>query len=401
MANYNVRAKPVKPRHDFPLFPHAAGYWAKKIRGKFHYFGKVSNDPRGEAALRLWLEQRDDLLAGRVPRVASDALTVASLCNHFLTAKARQQGAGEIRPKTFVEYHTTCKTVVAEFGNNRLIGDLRAEDFDTFRAKLAKRLGVHGLSREVQQVRTLFKYGSDAGLIDKPVLFGPTFKRPPKRIIRAHRQNSGPRFFEAFQVRSLLDLAEQPLRAMILLGINCGFGNRDCGTLPKRAVNLKKGWINFPRPKTAIERRCPLWTETIEALHEALEHRPNPKSEEHEQLVFVTKYGQPWAKDTPDSPVTKEFRKLLDAADAAAAAAYKAKAKPPQKIHRRGLGFYVLRHTFATVASESLDQVAVNHIMGHADDTMAGAYRERISDERLLDVVKVVRRWLFPPRRPK
>jgi integrase len=337
-----------------------------------------------------------------VPRIASDTLTVANLCNHFLTAKAHQRDASEIRPKTFVEYHSTCNTVVTEFGKNRPVDDLRVTDFEKLRATLAKRLGVHGLSREVQQVRSLFKYGVDAGLIEKVVLFGPTFKRPSKRHLRAHRQKSGPRMFEATQVRLLLDQAEQPLRAMILLGINCGFGNTDCGTLTTTALDLKKGWIDFPRPKTAIERRCPLWPETIAALREAREQRPHAKSGEHDDLVFITKYGQPWAKDTPDSPVTKEFRKLLDAVDATAArTAKKRRAQPPQKIHRKGMGFYALRHTFATIASGSLDQVAVDHIMGHSDNSMAERYRERIDDERLRKVANFVRRWLLPGKRPK
>jgi hypothetical protein len=88
--------KPTKPRPDFPLFPHARGYWAKKVRGKLIYFGKVADDPKGEAALNLWLDQKDALLAGRTPRDPSDGLTVRDVCNHFLTFKEEQRDCGEL-----------------------------------------------------------------------------------------------------------------------------------------------------------------------------------------------------------------------------------------------------------------------------------------------------------------
>jgi hypothetical protein len=65
--------KPSKPYDNFPLFAHAAGVWAKKIRGKMHYFGPWS-DPNG--ALKKYLAEKDSLEAGRNPRQNPDAHTV-------------------------------------------------------------------------------------------------------------------------------------------------------------------------------------------------------------------------------------------------------------------------------------------------------------------------------------
>ena len=93
----------------------------------------------------------------------------------------------------------------------------------------------------------------------------------------------------------------------------------------------------------------------------------------------------PWTRETSTNPVTKEFGKVLDTL----------------KLHRPGMGFYGLRHTFETIGGASTDQIAVNHIMGHTDNTMAGLYRERIENGRLEAVVNHVHSWLFAKSREK
>src|SRR5262245_39594512 len=96
-----ARVKPDKPYPDFPLYAHAAGYWAKKIRGRVHYFGPWS-DP--DAALAKYLEQKDALHSGRTPRDLQDALTVKDVANAYLNAKAALLDAGELSPRSWIDY---------------------------------------------------------------------------------------------------------------------------------------------------------------------------------------------------------------------------------------------------------------------------------------------------------
>jgi integrase len=369
--------KPGKPYPDFPLFPHDARVWAKKIRGKMYYFGPWS-DP--EAALNKYLEQKDALHAGRKPRPDAAALTLKELANAFLNHKKALRTAGELSPRTWDEYKEACDLLVLAFGKSRAVADLGPDDFAALRKKMAKRWGPTRLGNVIQRVRSVFKYAADNDLIDRTIRYGQGFQRPSAKVLRLHRAKQGPKLFTAEEVRRILDAADVQLKAMTLLGVNCGFGMADCGRLPVSALDLERGWIDFPRPKTGIPRRCPLWPETAAAIKEALACHPKPNGPESSGLVFLTAQGRSWHKEDASSPACFKVGKLL------------------RSLHvngRKGLGFYTFRHVFRTIADESKDQPAVDFLMGHARDDMASAYRERISDERLKAVTDHVHAWLY------
>lgn len=369
--------KPPKPYADFPLFAHDNGQWAKKIRGKLHYFG-VWSDP--QAAVDLYQEQREALQAGRKPSNRSDDLTVAHACNAFLLAKRSLLSSGELTQRSYDDYYKTCENILESFGRERTVVSLVASDFDSLRVSLSKRLGPVSLGNEVNRVRIVFRYAYEASLVEAPVRFGPHFRRPSAKALRIAKAMRGDKLFRADEIRALLEEANPWMKAMIYLGINAALGNSDISRLHQN--HIRGRWLDYPRPKTGIDRRAFLWTETLEALKNLPPRRP--RSDLFEGLVFVTHTGRPWGEGKPnDQPIALEFTKLLKATG----------------VRRSGLSFYALRHTFQTVAENSGDLPAVRYVMGHVppSNDMGSVYRHEISDDRLQKVSLHVRRWMKSP----
>lgn len=366
--------KPNKPYPEFPLFAHNNGQWAKKIRGRHRFFGTWDD---WKAASDRYERERDALYAGRDPRGAGDSLSVNDGVNTFLTAKLSLVQSGAIKQRSYDDYEHTCRDVIKAFGRTRSIASLVPSDFDDLRKTLAKRFGPVRLTSEVTRVRVLFKYLHDACYIEHPVRFGPHFKKPSAMQLRLARAESGNKLVSPYELQTLLANANNTLKAMIYLGINCGLGNADIGNLHYSHLDMRGGWLVFPRPKTGIQRKAKLWPETIKALI-AVPHR-TPVNPADKVCVFLTYFGRPWTSSSRDTPVAKEFCKLVKSC----------------KLERDGLSFYSLRHTFQTIAEEAKDHPAVRYVMGHVPSAsdMSSVYRQAMSDERLKAVADHVRKW--------
>jgi integrase len=401
------KAKPnhqaAKPYPDFPLCIRADGRLCKKIRQRIHYFGHISDWQR---ALKTYQDQCDDLYAGRVPRSKqTDEPTLKDLCNAFLTSKQDKFTRRRLSPRTYYDLHEACRRLIERFGKDRLAADFEPTDFSEMKRRFPLEWGVHRCAREIQGVRSIFQYGMQQGIIKKVVLFGADFCKPNKKEVRLDRAEkktkNGLKMFDADEIRSLLDAAGVQLKAMIHLAGNCGFGPTDLGSLTFNVIDLDRGIVDFPRPKSGIERRCPLWPETVQALRDAIAARPAHKDEANAKRVFITKYGKAWVRvgveeHTKDERATapekdKACRLLLDNA----VSKEFDKLQREVGVKRPGRGVYSLRHTTQTIGGEARDPDAVRMIMGHADQSMSDAYREKIDDSRLQRVADHVRQWLF------
>lgn len=371
-----------KPAGKGALWLHPSGQWCRKHKRKFHYFGT-----KREEAERRYREEWDDIVKGKAPRRSSDSPTIADLCNRFLTAKRLRVDGGELSSRQWAEYHSTCDKLVATFGRDARVVDLLPEDFGRLRAKAAKRLGPPALAKFVQMVRTVFIFAYKSDLIEVPIKYGDQFDKPSRRVMRLQRAKKDAKLIDATTVWKLLEKAELQMRAMILLGLNAGYGQADCAALQRLDLLTKPGWLVSPRQKTGIARRCPLWPETIAAIEAVHRIRPESLDAADADCVFITTRGRRWVRFV-DAGAEKPGYRNDQAGQQFKALTKLAKVKVPG-------GLYVMRHTFRTIGDAARDQIAVDVIMGHVDPTVAASYREKIDDDRLKAVTDHVRKWFL------
>lgn len=347
--------KPKKPSPDFPLFPHNNGQWAKKIRGKLHYFGLWEDR---DAALERYLDEKDFLIAGRRPP-SRDGHTIVEVCERFIEARRADVDTGELSKRTWDDYDRNCK-LICELAGSLVLEQMTPDDFRKLRASLGKGVGTTTLGNRVRQARVAFRYLKEIAGVEPN--WGTGFREPSAKARRKARAEAGERLHSAAEINAAIAAAKNPqLKAIIYLGINCAFGNEDCARITWDKLDLDGGWHHFERPKTYIPRRAKLWPETVDLLKDI-------KKKTRSKTVFRTKYKNPWTS----TAIAHQAAKV-------------------------GIEFYNLRRTFRTVADRTLETMAIRLVMGHAANQadMDSRYVQRIEDARLELVADYVRAWLL------
>ena len=170
--------KPTKPYPGFPLTPHASGNWCRKINGKIWYFGKDA-----DKALRQYLNEVDDIRAGRNPRKQKsvEGVTIEDVCDDFLDYKQSQVDEGELSPRTLDDYKFAVDQLLNFFGDQTLAESLGPTDWSLYHKELPAK-APSSRQRLITTTRSIFRYAAEAEMIPHPMKFGPRFRGPSKKV---------------------------------------------------------------------------------------------------------------------------------------------------------------------------------------------------------------------------
>jgi len=348
-----------KTRSDkFPLTLHKTGQFCKKIRGKLHYFG---NDKK--KAMERYLERAAYLHTGKVNKSDSplQTMTLKTLCNLYLDYQNSRVQAEEISVRHYADEVDSLKKLARFLGSNLCVSEITALDLQNYKRNLNKSYSQNRINLNLAIMKAMFHWAKKNDVLNAI----PNIDAVSKvKLIRKEKQT-----FTIEQIKKLIENADLQMRAMILLGLNCGFGCTDCAELQWSNLDLNHSRVDFPRRKTGISRNLLLWPETVEALTKLTNSR---------ELVFYTAFGNPWVRTIKkkdengtekyihDDAISKKFCKLLKQAGIAVV---------------KGVGFYTLRRTAATLAARSRDPFAVQKLLGHADLKMASVYVQDVSEQ--------------------
>ncbi|MBC8217671.1 MAG: hypothetical protein H8E73_04345 [Planctomycetes bacterium] len=207
-----------KRSSKFPLTLHPTGQYCKKIRGKLYYFGA---DKR--RALERYLQEATDLHSGRATRLrnADAEMTLRSLCNLYLEHQLARVNAGDLTERYYADQVKSLRKFAGHTGPSCWISSIRTIDLQDYRNMLIQKYGTPaGANLNIAIMKAMFNWAKKNDILQSIPNIDAVAKL---RTIKKEKP-----LFDSTEIRQLVINADNPMRAMIWLGLNCGFGCTDC-----------------------------------------------------------------------------------------------------------------------------------------------------------------------------
>jgi integrase len=238
-----------KTRSDkFPLTLHLTGQYCKKIKGKIYYFGSDKKD-----ALQKYLDQATYLhgCQNNVQKPIGDNMTLKQLCDMYLKYQYSKLQANDLTARHHNEQIGSLNKFMAFLCPSRKIKSISTLDLQNYKRKLQKSYGsVCRLNLHISIMKAMFHWARKNDILENI----PNIDAISRGKIIHHERST----FNSEQITKLLSVADIKMRAMIWLGLNCGFGCTDCSELKWTDLDIINARVKLPRKKTGIFRDLPL-----------------------------------------------------------------------------------------------------------------------------------------------
>jgi len=261
-------------------------------------------------------------------------MTIKRLCDIYLKFQFSKVQANALTAGHHKEQIGSLNKLMVFLGQNIYINKISTLDLQNYKRKIQKsHMSACRLNLYISIIKALFHWARKNDILGNI----PNIDAISRGKIVHHEKFT----FSQKEVNKLLSVADVKMRAMIWLGLNCGFGCTDCAGLKWTDLDLANSRVRLPRRKTGILRDLLLWPETIESL------RKVPKKG---KLVLYTSRRNPFiqtlyksdgngnGKYTTLNTITTKFSRLI---------------KRVGLDVPKGTGFYTLRRTAATIAARS------------------------------------------------
>ena len=225
------------------------------------------------------------------------------------------------RPKTTTGYKSMVNGALKDFFGGKMLSEIHPFLIEKYKQKRLSEGAKVGVNRELSRLRTLFN------LCIKWKKFEGA--NPASRYQRAPESRGRIRFLMDAEEKSLLDVADEPLRSVIILGIHTGLRAHS------EALSLTWPNVDFIQKSVTVEdhfakngetRTVPLNSIALETLKALKARVPGPE-------VFMTCKGSNRKGDKHWEPY-KSFRTAFETAC--------------RHAKLSGVTPHVLRHTFAS-----------------------------------------------------
>jgi len=273
--------------------------------------------------------------------------------------------APEIADSTLAFYRNAARKFLAFLGDaaDADLTEITRDQIRRFRNEEARRFAPKTVNHEVKFLRMMFRAARrDALVSDDPAEFVDTIRRDKSTVRRP---------FTIPELKSVLSVADDEWRSMILFGLYTGQRLGDIATLTWQNIHLHQGEIRLVTRKTGKTMILPI-AASLRRHIEALSSSDNPAAPLHPRAFAIL------SKQGKTGHLSNQFADLLAEAGLREKKAHRR--NPDTQIGRGGnrtgvLSFHCLRHTAVTMMKEAgIPAAVVMELIGHDSEQMSNVY---------------------------